>query len=160
VDEPLYDYVQHRGAVFGDVTHGSKLANWRRRAAAFPRIGVRWRATYFYGYLNCETQARALLIRCGRQLTPRKRRALERFLAAARSPLAFAWLVARPLRIMSGRTETLGTEAGLARSLVWRWAAGQVARRPRLARRPAFHCAFPGPEGFSQERLRRWRARF
>jgi glycosyltransferase involved in cell wall biosynthesis len=160
VDEPLYDYVQHSGAVFGDVTHGSRLANWRRRLAAFPRVGVRWRATYFYGYLNCETQAQVLLARCGGRLTPGKRRALERFLATARSPLAFAWLALRPLRALAGETETLGTEAGLVRGLVWRWAVGYGARRQRRSMRPAFNAAFPGPEGFSQERLRRWRARF
>ena len=37
------------------------------------------------------------------QLPAAKRRALERFVAAARQPLAFAWLAARPLRRLRGR---------------------------------------------------------
>ncbi|MCW3067060.1 MAG: methyltransferase protein, partial [Solirubrobacterales bacterium] len=57
VDRPLYDYVQHRGAVFGDVDE---------RAEPARRAGSRgWRAAYFCGYLAREVQAQALLARGG-----------------------------------------------------------------------------------------------
>jgi glycosyltransferase involved in cell wall biosynthesis len=160
VPEPLYDYVQHHGAVFGDVTHGSRRADLRRRLHAWPRVAKRWRAAYFYGYLSGEIQAEALLVRCADRLTPAKRRALQRFLASATSPWAFAWLALRPLRTLLGRTETLGTEAGLARGLAWKWAMTRVGRHSGEDSRPRFNAGFPDPSGFSQERLRRWRARF
>ena len=141
VDRPLYDYVQHAGAVFCDVTHGS-------RPRGGPGLIESWRAGYFYGYLARQVAAEALLVRCGQALTPDKRRALERFVAAERSPAAFAWLAARPLRRLLGRTETLGTEIELAEGLLWR----------RLAARRGNN-RFPGPASFNQKRLRRWRAR-
>src|SRR6185437_11332342 len=50
VDRPLYDYVQHPGAVFGDVTHGGA----RPRATS-------WRAAYFHGYLGRRAQAQVAL---------------------------------------------------------------------------------------------------
>ncbi|MDX6664196.1 MAG: hypothetical protein QOG68_402, partial [Solirubrobacteraceae bacterium] len=79
VDRPLYDYVQHQGAVFGDVATGS--GPHRRRPPGA------WRAAYFYGF-----EARALLARTliARGATPAKRRALERFVAAEHSPAALA----------------------------------------------------------------------
>jgi hypothetical protein len=160
VPEPLYDYVQHSGAVFGDVTHGSRRADLRRRLHAWPRVAKRWRAAYFYGYLSGEGQAVALLVRCAGQLTPGKRRTLERFLDSARSPWSFAWLALRPLRGLLGRTETLGTEAGLARGVAWKWAMTRAARRSGEGPRARLNAGFPDPSGFSQERLRRWRGRF
>ncbi len=160
VPEPLYDYVQHSRAVFGDVTHGSRRADLRRRLRAWPRLAERWRAAYFYGYLAGEAQAIALLVRCGDRLTPGKRRALQCYLASAHDPRAFAWLALRPLRGLLGHTETLGTEAGLARGLIWKWTVARVARRSAYASRRRLNAGFPGPRGFSQERLRRWRARF
>jgi hypothetical protein len=143
VDRPLYDYVQHAGAVFGDVTHGSGAALGRRR----PGLLEGWRASYFYGYLAREVQAQTLLVRCP-SLSPRKRRALERFVASGRSPAAFAWLAARPLRRLVGLSETLGTEIELAQGILWRWLAAIRG-----------DASFPGPESFNQRRLRRWRAR-
>ena len=139
VDRPLYDYVQHRGAVFGDVTSGTG----RRRASAA-------RAAYFHGYLQRELLAKVLLVRCGGRLTPAKRRALERFVGAARSPAALAWLGARPLRALAGRTDTLGSETDFVRGVLWRWAAG-ARRSPDVS--------VPDVLSFEQRRLRRWRAR-
>jgi glycosyltransferase involved in cell wall biosynthesis len=133
VDRPLYDYVQHAGAVFGDVTQTGKRA--RRRLL---RGG---RGAYFLGYAGRAVQARTLLVRCA--MTADKRRALERYLAAERSPAAFAWL---GLRALTHRRETLGSELELLRGIAWRH-----ARPPDVT--------IPDPLAFEQRRLRRWRAR-
>lgn len=149
VDRPLYDYVQHAGAVFGDVTHGAR--------SRVPR-GT-WRAAYFYGYLAREVQARALLMRCGSRLTGRKRRDLERFCACDSSLRALAWLGFRPLRRLFGRTETLGTEIELAQGIVWKRLATTRARWWRRPGGPLADSGFPPPETFIQRRLREWRSR-
>jgi hypothetical protein len=165
VDRPLYDYVQHAGAVFGEVSHtdgsrGGEAALRPRRGPARWRAALRdWRAAYFLGYESREVQAQVLLARCGPQLTAAKRRALTRFVSSARSPIAFAWLALRPLRGVIGRNETLGSEAELVQGILWRWlvtigTAG--ARSP--ARRP-FDTGFPDAMSFGQKRLRSWRSR-
>jgi hypothetical protein len=152
VDRPLYDYVQHSRAVFGEVTGGAR----RRRARRLLHGG---RGAYFLGYLPREVQAQVLLVRCADRLTAPKRRALRRFLAAARSPVAFAWLAARPLRLLTGRNETLGSEAELAGGIAWRWAVALLARAPARWARRLCDASFPDPLSFEQRRLRRWRAR-
>jgi glycosyltransferase involved in cell wall biosynthesis len=152
VDRPLYDYVQHAGAVFGEVSGGKR----RRRARGLLRGG---RGAYFLGYLPREVQAQTLLVRCADRLTARKRRALERYLRAARSPVAFAWLAARSLRVLVGRTETLASETELAHGIAWRWAVALLARAPARWARRLCDASFPDPLSFEQRRLRRWRAR-
>jgi glycosyltransferase involved in cell wall biosynthesis len=149
VDRPLYDYVQHGGAVFGAVA-GGQPGGRGRRLRTLPR---RWRAAYFYGYVPREVQARTLMRRCSGRLTPSKRRALARFVAARRSPGAFGWLVARALRALVGRNETLASELDLARGIAWRW----LAVRARGRGRP--DASLPSVDSFEQRRLRRWRAR-
>jgi glycosyltransferase involved in cell wall biosynthesis len=162
VDRPLYDYVQHAGAVFGDVTSGpSKHAGRRRRPSMRGWRGFldRWRAAYFYGYLAREAQAQAVLARCAERLSPRKRRDLTRFVASERSPAAFAWLAARPLRLLARRNETLGSEVELAQGILWRWLIGIRAGRSRRPGRMLYDAGFPPAGSFNQKRLRRWRAR-
>ena len=88
-------------------------------------------------------------------MTRPKRRALRRFGAAARSPLAFAWLAARPLRT---RRTTLGSEWELARGIVWRWAVALLAAGARRPGRRPCDASLPDLLSFQQERLRRWRA--
>jgi glycosyltransferase involved in cell wall biosynthesis len=148
VDRPLYDYVQHEGAVLG------RVEGQRGRSL---RGG---RAAYFYGYLARAVLAEALLARCADTLTPGRRRVLERFLAAARNPLAFGWLAARPLRRLAGRNETLGTEAELARGIAWRHLAEALTLRREAPGRLPVEAACPpldvGTLGHS--RLARWRA--
>jgi glycosyltransferase involved in cell wall biosynthesis len=139
VDRPLYDYVQHRGAFFGAVTHG-------------PPPTRRWstpRGSYFRGYLPRVVLAEVLLARAGGRLAPAKRGALQRFIRAERSVQAFLWLAARTLRVLAGRTETLGSESGLLPGIVWRRLAGIL----RL------DASLPDLASFEQPRLRRWRAR-
>jgi glycosyltransferase involved in cell wall biosynthesis len=155
VDRPLYDYVQHAGAFFGDVTHGGE-----RRAAQRLRGLVRGgRGAYFRGYLPRELQAQVLLARCGARLSARKRRQLRRFVDAPRSPVAFAWLALRPLRALAGRNETLGSEAALARGIAWRWLVAALALGARTPGRRPLDASLPPVLTYQQERLRRWRAR-
>jgi glycosyltransferase involved in cell wall biosynthesis len=138
VDRPLYDYVQHQRSASGERPV--------RRARRLLRGG---RGAYFLGYLGRDVLARTLLVRCAGRLSAHKRRALERYVAAARSPLALAWLAARPLRAAVGRNETLASEWDLVRGIAWRWAAPVVARW--------VDASFPDPTSFRQERLQRWR---
>ena len=149
VDRPLYDYVQHGEAVTG---HGAGPAG---------AGGSRgWRASYFYGYLPRRVQAETLLVRCGRRLSARKRRALRWFADADRGRAALAWLLARPLRRLAGRGETLGTESELARGIVWRHLVRiRTGSRERPGDSPYdASCPPLDASALGQERLGRWRA--
>jgi glycosyl transferase family 2 len=153
VDRPLYDYVQHAGAVVGKAAGAP--------APAPGRSGSRgWRAAYFYGYLPRRVQAEALLARCPHRLSGPKRRALARFAAADRGRLALAWLAARPLRRFLGRGETLGTESELARGILWRHLTRlRTGRRERPDGAPYDASCPPVEAGtLGQERLGRWLA--
>jgi glycosyltransferase involved in cell wall biosynthesis len=154
LDQPLYDYVQHAGAVFGEMSSEEPL---RRRLPRPRGLMQRWRAAYFYGYLGREVQAQVLLARCAGRLDRGKRRALERFASAERSLSAVAWLALRPLRAIVGRNETLGSELDLVRGLLWRRIV--VLRAWLPGRRADARFPHAGPESFEQIRLRRWRAR-
>jgi len=151
VDRPLYDYVQHPGAVFGEVSS--------KRPARVRSLLRGGRGAYFLGYVPRVVQAEALIARCGERLTPDKRRALTRFVEAERRPGAFAWLALRPLRALAGRNETLGSESELARGVVWRHVVAWVATLGEHAGRRLGDTRFPDPLAFEQRRLRRWRAR-
>jgi glycosyltransferase involved in cell wall biosynthesis len=126
VDRPLYDYVQHPGAVLGRVTAAG--SGPERAESGGPRRWLgrrrdflsRWRAAYFTMYLQRDFHARILLARCARDLSGRKRRALRLLVAAARAPGAFAWLALRPTRVLVGRNETLRLEDLLVRGILWR----------------------------------------
>jgi hypothetical protein len=163
IDRPLYDYVQHPGAVFGDVTHGARAASSGGRSPlAWLRArkpGGSWRAAYFYGYLAREAQAQVALARAGSRLTGSKRRQLERFVACEHSVPALAWLALRPARALFGRTETLGSEAALAQGVLWKQLTAALARRGRFGPSPLADARVPPPQAFSQKRLRRWRSR-
>jgi hypothetical protein len=134
VDRPLYDYVRHGGAILDP----ARTAGARR---------ARWRAAYFCGYEARVVMAETLLLRCP-PASAGKRRALQRFIDAGRSPAAFAWLLARAVR---HRHETLGGERALAQGIAWRWLVAAAARGSRRC-----DASFPGVEGFEQPRLRRW----
>jgi hypothetical protein len=147
VDRPLYDYVQHTGAVFGDVGGDRRLRPWRAA-----------RGAYFLGYAGREVLVRTLLARCAGTLAPGQVRALERFLAAPDSPAALAWLAARPLRALWGRNETLGTELDLVRGILWRRLLPVLAVGARRPGRRPLDARFPDDGSFRQRRLERWRA--
>jgi glycosyltransferase involved in cell wall biosynthesis len=155
VDRPLYDYVQHRAAILGRSVSDSSHA--RPRLALRPPELRRWRAAYFLGYVPGEVRARTLLLRCGPSMIGAKRRALDRYIDGARRPFAFVWLITRPLRILAGRTETLGSEWEIAPGIIWSWLAAAAARMPLLPDRYTLDTRFPDPPHFEQKRLRRWR---
>jgi glycosyltransferase involved in cell wall biosynthesis len=166
VDRPLYDQVQHPDAVLGrvavdeDPSPHIKRLGLRARMARRRGFLSRWRSAYFSLYLHRDFHARLLLTRCGAQLTRRKRRALRLIVAAARSPLAFAWLAARPVRTLFGRNETLRLEAALARGILWRYliAVRTMGReRPGVSEDDA-SLPSPVPQKLGP-RQRRWLAR-
>jgi glycosyltransferase involved in cell wall biosynthesis len=157
VERPLYDYVQHAGAIFGDVNPGGASA----KAAPVRRwrgFATRWRAAYFYGYAGRSAQAETLLARCPRP-APGKRRVLTRFVTSERSPIAFAWLATRAVRALAGRNETLGSEGQLALGILWKWLAVARGRLTRLGAARGLDASLPPLESFEQKRMRRWRAR-
>lgn len=131
VDRPLYDYVQHGGAVFGapaEIAQG---------------LGLRLRSAYFGGYLARVVFARTLLARLGPRIAADRRRELERFAAAEHAAFGATRLA---LRGAAAREATLGSETELALGLLWR-------RFARLAR----DTRVPDRWTFQQRRLRRWR---
>jgi glycosyltransferase involved in cell wall biosynthesis len=149
VDRPLYDYVQHGGAVMGQASERSARGSLRGA-----------RAAYFYGYVPRTVLAQALLARCSDTLSRGRRRVLERFVAAARNPMAFAWLAARPLRRLTGANETLGTEGELARGIAWRHLAEALTLRREAPGRLPVEAACPplDVDTLGHGRLARWRA--
>jgi glycosyltransferase involved in cell wall biosynthesis len=165
VDRPLYDQVQHPGAVLGRVgaddgqapVKRASLRDWIEQRRSF--LG-RWRSAYFSMYLQRDFHARLLLERCGAQLTRRKRRALRRVVAAARSPLALAWLACRPIRSVFGRNETLGIESILVRGVLWRYliVLRTLGRRRPGAGEEDASVTSPMPQKLVP-RQRRWLAR-
>jgi glycosyltransferase involved in cell wall biosynthesis len=155
VDRPLYDYVQHEGAVLGKVVGAPARPDRRLR---WPRMRG-WRAAYFFGYVPGQVRAQALLLRCGDRLTASKRRALERYMVADSSPGAFTWLALRPLRALAGRTETLAGEWELVRGILWFRIARWLARRRWLSERLPLDSQFPDASQFQYRRLQRWRGR-
>lgn len=157
VDRPLYDYVQHGGAILGRVA-GLRVGERVRGRFRMPRLRD-WRGAYFLGYLPGRMRAQTLLMRCATTLTRSERRGLELYIRAESTPLAFLWFVARPVRMLFGRTETRGGEWELAIGIVWRWLASAVARVPRWPDRYLVDTSFPEPLSFAQKRLGRWRER-
>jgi glycosyltransferase involved in cell wall biosynthesis len=164
VDRPLYDYVQHSQAVQGKMVVEANASpqerrGWlRRRLQRLREAGTGWRSAYFLGYVPLEVQAEVLRLRCSSRLTPRKRRTLRRIVASARSPLSFAWLAARPLRALVGRTETLGAERYLAKGVLWPCLVILRTRGRETPQGSRHDSSLPPPGSFDQKRLRRWRA--
>lgn len=155
VPRALQDYVQHPAAILG--SQSGRVLEPRRLATLRPR---ELRAAYFLGYLPVRVRALTLLARCGDELSPAKRRALQRYLDCERSWWALLWLLVRPLRALGGGTETLGSEWEIALGVIWRRLAGWVAQRRRWPDRLLLDCRFPAPPIWRQRRLQRWRSRF
>jgi glycosyltransferase involved in cell wall biosynthesis len=160
VDRPLYDYVQHRDAILGRVVAPGATPR-RRPWATWPRAPRlrEWRGAYFLGYLPGRMRAETLLMRCADTLSAADRRELRLYLRADRSPWAFLWFAARPLRMLLGRSETRGGESELAIGIVWEWLVALVSRAPGWPDRYLLDTSFPDPLSFAQKRLGRWRQR-
>ena len=136
VDRPLYDYVQHGGATLGHEA-ANRMPGLRERAAAVrrdPRERIRlWRMHYFVDACRLLALAAVLELRCGDRMPAAKRRALESFTRAERSPAAIARLATRGARDLARRRpETLGAEWMLSHAFAWRRALALSARdRPQ-----------------------------
>lgn len=158
VDRPLYDYVQHAGAALG---HAQANTRADRPGRARKLIGITyWRArfahahdAYFRSYIRLRLLAAALLERVP-AMTRSKRSALKRFASADESPFGIGWLRVRALRALGGHGETLGAEAMLAESLVWRHAMRYHSREWQRPIGSPFDASLPGPEaGHATEAL-------
>jgi Glycosyl transferase family 2 len=137
VDRPLYDYVQHGGAVLGHAA-ANRMPTLRDRLAKLredPRDRVRrWRLHYFVDCCRLLQFTTVLNMRCGAHMSARKRRALQSFARAERSPVALANLARRAARELVGEPETLGAEMGLFFAFIWRRLVAAATRgleRPR-----------------------------
>jgi glycosyltransferase involved in cell wall biosynthesis len=164
VGRPLYDYTQHRGAVLrGLIAEPEPDPGAHRRRPRPPtreraRMTLeRWRARYFYGYVPIRLRAEVLRRRCDRDLAGEKRRALGRVISAEDAPSGFAWLLARWLRPLFGRSETSGAEGLIASGILWSRLV-RICARTGGARRNACSGSMPGFNPSSLE-TRRWRRR-
>jgi glycosyltransferase involved in cell wall biosynthesis len=163
VDRPLYDYVQHGGAVLRGLIGGpdeqnaesdrpGALSRARLRAAV-----VRWRTRYFHGYIPLRLYAQTILSRCGPELDAGRRRALRTLIAADGSVTWLARLWARRLRRLLGRGETMGAEGVLATGILWR---GLMVACSKSRRQPVALCdATMPPLAPRALEPRRWRRR-
>jgi glycosyltransferase involved in cell wall biosynthesis len=134
IDEPLYDYVQHEGAVIGHST-ANKIPK-RVRQQLVERLrnpGEGSRIAYYYKWHQQLLFAEVLRQRCWGRMARSKRRTLARLLSADHRISGVGWLLARRLRRLWGHDETLDREllyayALLRRRAVSAWTLGR--RRP------------------------------
>ena len=111
-----------------------RLSSLRRGLRERVRL---WRMHYFVDACRLLHFATVLELRCGDGMSPRKRRALERFMRADRSVLPIPHLFARGAReLLRRRPETLGAEWMLGYAFTWRRLLGATARdRPQQTTR-------------------------
>ena len=111
VDEPLYDYVQHGGAVIGHSEANrpprSVPAYLRERMAG---AGKRASAVYYHDWLQLLVFCEVLRLRCWPRMTEAKRRALTLVLSADHRTAGLGWLLGRHARRLFGHSETLDRE--------------------------------------------------
>ena len=159
VDEPLYDYTQHAGAVTGG---GEPEPDGfaRSPSAALRRLDS-WRSSYFRVYVQLKIQAMTLLARSPGRLAPGRRKTLQRVVAAESSWAATAWFAARLLRAAIGRDQTLGAESLSVRGLLWKRLVGLGSHVPARFWPKSLGTALEplDLDRTSTRRARRWRAR-
>ena len=158
VDRPLYDYVQHGGAVLGHEAANAGLmsAGWRRLDPRTWRgIIAGWGSAYFDVFLRLKAIASILLDRCAGRMKPKKQRVLERFLGSERSLSGLLWIGMRPMRKYLGRNETLGSERVIARGIVWRHLAAVRRRLPDRISRTVDEATALKPEKSVTDQMRR-----
>ncbi|MBK8293935.1 MAG: glycosyltransferase [Solirubrobacterales bacterium] len=140
VDRPLYDYVQHGGAVLGHdkANAGLMSAGWRRLdPRRWREIFGGWASAYFDVFLRLKGIAQFVIERCGEQMPPARRRALDRFVTSDRKLSGMLWMAFRPLRRFFGRSETLGMERVLFRGILYRHLVAVKRRLPGSVTRKA-----------------------
>ena len=170
VDKPLYDYIQHSNAITGQVTvnpdedtgsTGKAVRRSRLPALKLPRgFFAAWHVAYFRAYLQLQLQAEVLLARCRPSLTGRRSRALRLLSRADTSVSGSLWLLARTVRPLFGRNETLGTEQLLLRGLLWRRLIGPRSRGKGPSDGNLLSASLPpfDIEQLGTSRIKRWRA--
>lgn len=110
IDDPLYDYVQHGGAVIGHSQANRKPRSPRKQLLERLRNpGPGSRRAYYFNWLQQLLSARVLELRCRDRMEPGKRRSLDRLLRADSLP-GLAWLMGRRARRLWGHDETLDRE--------------------------------------------------
>src|SRR5204862_1730515 len=123
VERPLYDYVQHDGAVLGHAAANRmppKRDPRRYLRGDFRERVRKWRLGFFVDGCRLMQFATILQMRCGERAPRAKRRTLARFAHADHSALALAGFVPGIARELSRRTEALGAERGLFFAFLWR----------------------------------------
>jgi hypothetical protein len=133
VDRPLYDYVQHGGALLGHEAANTVPppadVGPSGLSARFVASARGSRAAYFEAYCRLRVLAATLLLRGGPgRLRPGPARVLRRFAGAESSPLAIVWLELRRIRNRLGRTETMGAERIISHGLIWRRGIAAIGR--------------------------------
>jgi glycosyltransferase involved in cell wall biosynthesis len=142
LDVPLYDYVQHGGAVIGHLGANRRPRPIRQHLIERLRKPTGGsRAVYYYDWHQQLLFCEVLRLRCWDRMTPSKRRTLMRLRSADSGVAGVAWLLGRRARRLWGNNETLDRElfysyALLRRRAVSLYTAGR--RRPnRLLPRDA-----------------------
>ena len=131
VDEPLYDYVQHDGAVIGHSMANKQPRPIRRHLVERLRNPTGGsRIVYYYDWHQQLLFAEVLRLRCWDRMTPAKRRTLRRLLSAD-SGVAGPRLAARP-----PRPAALGPRRDARPGALLFLCAGQAAGGLGLDRRP------------------------
>jgi glycosyltransferase involved in cell wall biosynthesis len=111
LDEPLYDYVQHGGAVIGHSGANKRPRPIRRHLIERLRKPTGGsRAVYYYDWHQQLLFCEVLRLRCWDRMTPAKRRTLRRLMDADSGVAGLAWLLGRRARRLWGHNETLDRE--------------------------------------------------
>jgi Glycosyl transferase family 2 len=121
VDSPLYDYVQHTGAVIGHSTANKRPRPVRQQLIERLRNpGSGSRMVYYYDWYQQMLFAEVLRLRCWEAMSPAKRRVVRRLLHADSGVAGVSWLLGRRVRKLWGHNETLDRELFYAYALLRR----------------------------------------
>jgi glycosyltransferase involved in cell wall biosynthesis len=134
VDEPLYDYVQHGGAVIGHSGANRRPRPIRRHLIERLRNPTGGsRAVYYYDWHQQQLFCEVLRLRCWDRMTPSKRRIVKRLLEADEGIAGLVWMLGRRIRRLWGNNETLDRELFYSYALLRRRAVSLYTtgrRRP------------------------------
>ena len=121
VNAPLYDYVQHEGAVIGHTEANKPHRSLRTHLLDRLRNpGDGSRVAYYYKWHQHLLFDEILRLRCWEVMSRSKRRTLRRLLDADSGTAGIAWLLGRRARRLWGRDETLDRELSYAYALIRR----------------------------------------